>query len=148
MNDNPSIIGYFDGACEPNPGGIASYGATVYKDGVLIWLSSEIIFVKDVSAASNNVAEYAGAIRLFEFLVDNELSEMPIEIRGDSQLVINQLFGTWGINSGRYTRLALKAKEILKKFPNIRGRWIPRQQNTFTDNLSLSAINFFYMSLK
>ena len=29
-------IAYFDGTCQPNPGGTAAYGAVIYKDDELV----------------------------------------------------------------------------------------------------------------
>lgn len=144
MMSQQQIIGYFDGACEPvNPGGIASYGVVVYKNSRIIWISSETVFVKKASETSNQLAEYAGAIRLLKFLIDNGLTDIPVEIRGDSKLVINQLFGAWSINSGYYVSWAFQAKELLNKFSTITGKWIPREQNTFADKLSVEAIKFY-----
>ena len=39
----PKYVAYFAGACEPrNPGGIATYGAIIYKDDEVVWNCSEI----------------------------------------------------------------------------------------------------------
>ena len=133
---------YFDGCCEPkNPGGIASYGAVVYVDGVRIWECSKIFhpIPGRENETSNNVAEYLGFIAILEYLsLENHRICEPssITIFGDSNLVIQQMFGTWRIKKGFYVPLAIKAKKLLETFSRIEGRWIPREQNFIADELS------------
>lgn len=130
---------YFDGACEPkNPGGTPSFGALVMENGVVIW---EIARVHEMTGEStSNVAEYAGLISVLEYFLLNGWNHDEIEVRGDSQLVIQQCFGTWRIKAGAYVALANKAKELLKSFSNIRGRWIARDDNQAADDLSKSVL--------
>lgn len=130
------IEAYFDGCCEPiNPGGTAAYGAVVLIDGVKIWEDSRVFYPSD-GRTSNNIAEYSGFKAILEYLLSKGLNKQPIKICGDSKLVIQQMFGTWRIKQGLYVGLALECRELLKRFPYIRGRWIPREENTVADELS------------
>jgi ribonuclease HI len=134
-----TYIAYFDGACEPvNPGGTASYGAAIYKNGQPIWECSEIYGRGEHT--SNNVAEYAGLIAVLEWLIEHDLCAAEIIVKGDSKLVIEQMFGTWKIKNGRYTELAYRARELLARFTNIQGEWISRDLNDVADALSKSAL--------
>jgi ribonuclease HI len=132
-------IAYFDGACEPiNPGGTASYGAVIYEDDEKVWECSEIYGTGKLM--SNNVAEYAALIAVLEWFADHELLDAEIIVRGDSKLVIEQMFGSWKIKSGLYTELAHKARELLTKFAKIQGEWISRDRNEVADRLSKEAL--------
>jgi len=131
--------GYFDGACEPiNPGGTASYGAVICRGDVVIWEEGKI--VGKGPDISNNVAEYAGLLALLDCLIAMNLSQESITIMGDSKLVINQMWGSWRMNGGLYISVAKKCRERLKLFPNIKGKWIPREQNDHADKMSKDAL--------
>ena len=138
------IKAYFDGCCEPrNPGGTAAYGVHISKDGRLLYKKSEIVMMKNKKHTSNNVAEYAGFIEILDYLKGNGLQNEDIEIMGDSKLVICQMFGDtyrggygWKIKRGFYKPLALCARALMNDFSNLKGRWIPREQNSLADELS------------
>jgi ribonuclease HI len=143
------IEAFFDGCCEPvNPGGTAAYGAVILKDGVRIWETSWIFRpVKGhEGATSNNVAEYSGFQSILIYLLDQGLNEEAIIVHGDSQLVIRQMFGgggfkkKWQIHGGHYAQIAFRCRELLKRFPRIRGEWIPREENTLADELSKAQL--------
>lgn len=134
---------FFDGCCEPvNPGGIASYGAVILKDGKRIWEASEIFYPKKgkEKETSNNVAEYSGFKAILEYLIAKGLNKERITIHGDSMLVLRQMFGTWKIKQGYYVPIALQCKKLLKQFPNITGEWIPRDENSLADELSKAKL--------
>lgn len=138
------IKAYFDGCCEPvNPGGTASYGAVIFKNGERIWDCSEIFYPEQgkEKATSNNVAEYCGFLSILDFLIEHNLHAHACTIYGDSKLVIEQMSGNWRIKKGFYKPVALQAKETLAKFlvtPNL--VWIPREENGLADELSKAEL--------
>jgi ribonuclease HI len=122
------ITVFFDGACEPkNPGGTASYGVIILNNGKEIHRETKIVCKGN--GASNNVAEYNGLINALRWLYARRLQDEEILCKGDSKLVVEQMSGRWGINKGIYVEWALKCKEALKYFTNIKLAWIPREQN-------------------
>jgi ribonuclease HI len=135
---------YFDGACEPvNPGGTATYGAVIFHDRDRVWECSEM-FCPDRGRerqTSNNVAEYSGFLAVLRWFIDQQLTHAQIMVRGDSKLVIRQMFGSWRIKKGLYVPLALEARQMLTQFSNINGRWIPRRRNHLADKLSKAALS-------
>jgi ribonuclease HI len=134
---------FFDGCCEPvNPGGTASYGAVILRDDEVIHVASEIFYPQKGKEreTSNNVAEYSGFRHVLIWLLGQGLNRQCIEIRGDSNLVIEQMFGYWRIKQGFYVPIAKECRELLKQFPNIRGKWIPREQNSLADKLSKAEL--------
>ena len=135
---------FFDGACEPlNPGGTMSCGMIICENGKVIWQHGRIVLPKKEAlkkSSTNNCAEYAALWCLLQELIRRNLKNFKIIIKGDSQLVINQMWGTWGMNAGAYIPLALKCKEFLIQFTNLTGQWIPREENYLADSLSKSAL--------
>ena len=141
---------YFDGCCEPvNPGGTAAYGVAIYNDFQRIWEESRVFVPKAgrERETSNNVAEYSGFIAALDWLLKEKLENESIQVYGDSMLVLCQMlmddptYGIrWKIKKGLYKPLAHKALRLLKKFPNIRGQWIPREENSIADELSKAEL--------
>jgi len=136
--EEPGILAWFDGACEPiNPGGVATFAAIV-KDQDGIVLSKDHGIVGKGKDMSNNLAEYAGARQVLRYLAT--LRPGRVTIHGDSNLVINQLNGKWRIKKGLYLPIAMETKEFLACLRGlgweINFRWIPRVQNEECDALS------------
>jgi len=138
-----NIKAYFDGACEPkNPGGTASFGAVVFKDGKRVWDCSRL-FVPQKGReleTSNNVAEYCGFIAILDWLNLQGWTAEAVIVYGDSKLVIEQMFGHWRIKKGFYVPLAWEAKQKLRNFKRLRGCWIPREENGIADELSKAEL--------
>jgi ribonuclease HI len=142
-SDKMSYTAYFDGACAPiNPGGTAGYGAVIFDRKQSIWDCSGIYHPPKghERETSNNVAEYSGLIAVLQWLTEHGLHEARIRVLGDSELVINQVFGTWRIKRGLYVPLAYQTKALRKPFTNIEGHWIPRSKNTIADRLAKAAV--------
>ena len=134
-----TLIAYFDGACEPvNPGGALGWGVVIFNG------SERLFEVADKRPAAptntNNVAEYLGFLTILDWLETSAYFDNRVIIRGDSKLVINQMFGNWRIKAGAYADFARQAKRRLGRFSNVSGEWIPREQNTVCDDLSKSMI--------
>ncbi len=135
---------YFDGACEPvNPGGTASYGYWIARDGKKIAEGSGI--VGEGEGMTNNVAEYTGVIEGLKRLSELGLRE-PLRIRGDSNLVASMIAKKWGWNRKKTKWVphddALHLKDLLDEaLALLEGReyvieWIPRERNAEADRLS------------
>ena len=130
---------WFDGVCEPkNPGGYGAYGLYIKNSNSV--LLEEGILVGQGKDMSNNVAEYSGFLRALRFFKGKNLHTEEIFVRGDSKLVIMQMFSFWRIKQGLYVKLALKAKEILEDFKKINGQWIPREENEICDKLAKDVL--------
>lgn len=141
---NSTIVGYFDGACEPkNPGGNMGIGACLKIAGVEVFSHSS--FVKAKKDNSNNVAEYMAFETLLDWLQSNDVQQTKIHICGDSKLVIEQMQGHWQIKFGFYVPYALRCKEKMKGLRENNKlsfvlQWIPRTQNSYADELSKSEL--------
>jgi ribonuclease HI len=132
------ILAWFDGACEPvNPGGTASFGVIVKVEDGTVLLREHGVVGKG-KAMSNNVAEYAGVLRILKYLASRPPGR--VTIRGDSNLVINQLNGRWHVRKGLYRSIAIETTDLLAHLRGLGWQisfcWIPREQNEECDALS------------
>jgi ribonuclease HI len=70
---------------------------------------------------------------------NNYNNNQKIIIRGDSQLVINQIKGKYKVRAVKIIPLYQKVKSLLSKFKDIKIEWIPRDKNEEADGLSNKA---------
>ena len=129
---------YFDGLCRPkNPGGVATYGYLIYRDGEKI--KSGYGVIGSGAGMTNNVAEYSALKQAAEWVSQNG-PDNEIVIKGDSQLVIHQMNGTWQIKSATSKKFVPEIRRLLEG-RKIQYIWIPREQNVEADELSNLAYN-------
>jgi ribonuclease HI len=130
---------YFDGACSDN-------GSRNADTGLGYWVYDEesreelLRCSRYGGKGTNNTAEYKALIEVLECLAALKLVDREVLVQGDSNLVINQVFGTWKCNQVHLIPLRDKVRELLSGFSNIRGQWIPREQNKLADELSKEGI--------
>ncbi len=128
------IIVHFDGSCDPNPGGICTYGFVVHRDGRILHEGHGQAAPRG-PGATNNVAEYTGCIRALEWLAGQGLAG-PVTMRGDSELVIRQLKGEYRVRSPLLGPLYRRAVDLIAGFPELHLEWVPREQNAEADRLA------------
>jgi ribonuclease HI len=134
------LVVHFDGLCEPkNPGGVATFGFTVERDGRPVHEESGLAARPYSEEATNNVAEYTGVLRALEWLVAEGLEKERVLVRGDSDLVIKQLNGEYKVKSPLLAPLHRKARELALRFPSLRFEWVPREKNRQADALTNRA---------
>lgn len=124
---------YFDGLCRPkNPGGVATFGYLIYQDGKKV--KSGYGMIGSGAGMTNNVAEYSALKQAAEWLISYG-GDDEVVIKGDSQLVIHQMNGTWQVTSATSKKYV---PEILRLLEGRKTRfiWIPREQNIEADELS------------
>ncbi len=124
---------YTDGGARGNPGPGAC--ACVIEDsaGKLRLLSGKYLGI-----TTNNAAEYQGVILAFEELVkikENLASDIKLEFRLDSSLVVNQLNGIYKVKDKNIRAQVLRIRQLEAVFPNLSYRYIPREQNKTADAL-------------
>ena len=128
-----NFIMNFDGCSKGNPG-LAGVGAVIYSLDDEIW-SGSLFLGKN---ATNNQSEYTGLIFGLQQAIDMKIKTLMV--KGDSQLVINQMTGKYKCNSENIIELYKKAKELEKKFENIYFVHVLRHLNKRADQLSNDAI--------
>ncbi|PSF37551.1 hypothetical protein C7H19_10320 [Aphanothece hegewaldii CCALA 016] len=125
MNKQTTPILYFDGGSRGNPG-IAAGAAVIQLPKKESYIVSD--FMK---YATNNEAEYTGLVIGLEKA--QQLGIKILEVRGDSQLVINQVNGLWKVKSENLQGLYNKARRLISQFNKINISWIPRKDNHLAD---------------
>jgi ribonuclease HI len=129
----------FDGACAPpKGGGVATYGIHIEGAGYLYEECG--LAVRPFSErATNNVAEYVAAIRALEWLVQHGYAG-EVVLRGDSQLVIRQMQGTYEVRAEHLRAYHEHLRGLARKFRHVEFRWVPREENPRADALSKRAL--------
>ncbi len=130
---------HFDGACEPaRGGGVATFGYTIEGGG--FDLEDSGLAVRPYSENStNNVAEYSGAIQALERLRGLGYTG-PVEVYGDSQLVIRQMLGEYAVKAVHLQSYHDWLARLARDFERVTWTWVPREQNTRADALSKEAL--------
>ena len=124
----------FDGGSRGNPG-YAGSGSVIYYKGNEIWNRS--IYLGDNH--TNNYAEYCGLI--YGLIGAKELQIKNLQVQGDSKIIINQVNGTFKVNSESLKPLYNTAKQEIKYFENINFQHIYRNMNKRADKLANIAMD-------
>ena len=130
-----SILLHVDGASRGNPGP-AGIGIVIRKGdgGPILREISEYI-----GRATNNVAEYRALLRALDEA--RALGADGVEVRSDSNLLINQLIGTYKVKSPDLAPLYVDAVQRLRTFAKWSARHVPRSHNAAADALANRAID-------
>jgi ribonuclease HI len=133
---------YFDGLCQPiNPGGISCYAFVVKSGGRTIHSDYGVAGEPFSEDSTNNVAEYTALAKALEWLLANNLGSTKVEIKSDSQLIVNQLTGDYKVKAKRIISLYKQVLLLKSKFKEIHINWIPREKNKEADKLTTKAYN-------
>lgn len=125
---------YADGASRGNPGP-ASFGAVVFDES-----GRELHRVAErIGRATNNVAEYRGAIAGLEAAI--ALGARRVELRLDSELVVRQLQGRYRVRHPDLRKLFVRTQELRRKLEFLEARSIPRERNRLADSLANHALD-------
>jgi ribonuclease HI len=140
-------VAQFDGGIRGgNPGGQPTYGVSFTCKDKIIHECSGIITDPDLPL-TNNVAEWMGmkAALMYAYMWKEDWKEL--EIRGDSQLVINQMSGVYAVNSDHLKPIhasCLKIYEALRFKGNVvRFKWNRRDKNKRADLLAGKAYDVY-----
>lgn len=130
---------HFDGACEPpRGGGIATYGFTV-EGGGFAHDERGLAVRPGAPHATNNVAEYTGAIRALEWLRARGFRGTVLLV-GDSQLVLRQATGEYAVHAEHLRAYRERLLALVGEFSDVQFRWVPRAENARADALTKLAI--------
>lgn len=134
------VVMHFDGACT-NTAKDGNIGIGVYA-----YYSDEpqqhlFEISKPFGIGTNNEAEYTSLIVGLTELVNRKFNKGIVEVKGDSKLVINQVNNVYATNEFRMYQYRNKVQEMMEKyFPNITLVHIPREENSYADELATRNI--------
>ena len=123
------ITAYFDGGARGNPGP-AGYGVHIVDDQGNV-LSEQH---GSLGVATNNVAEYHGLIAALQWAVEHDLKSLTV--RGDSQLIVEQMRGNYRVKHEGLKPLYLQARMLVMQIGDVRFEHVRREQNRDADRLS------------
>ncbi len=130
------IIAHTDGGSRGNPGpaAIGVYIKTLDKKyGVAI------------GVATNNDAEYQAvifALKKIKQLVGSEnAAHTSVEIRSDSQLIVNQLSGTFKLKEEGLWKYFIDIWNRRQDFASVSFVYVPREENAVADALVNEALD-------
>lgn len=128
------MIGYIDGCCKGNPGPAGIGGHGKFDDGFTFK------FYCCIGESTNNEAEYRALIEMLEQIIASADRLNPSEriiIRSDSQLVVNQMEGSYQVKNPRILKLYTKANELISCLSNkVFFEKVSRKDNELADNLA------------
>jgi len=127
------VIIYTDGMSKGNPGP-ASIGALICaNDGCEMVTISQAI-----GRATNNQAEYMAVIAALKMA--KELGAREVELRSDSELVVNQINGDYMVKNARLVGLHQEVMHLMEEFDRFNAVSIPREENKTADRLAAKAL--------
>ena len=139
VGDEGTVVVHFDGACQRVGGrSYATYGFTLDGLGPSVE-GAGLAVPPGAGHATNNVAEYSGAICALERLL-GEGFRGQVVLRGDSQLVIRQMTGEYRVEAKHLRAYHERLHQLVREFTLVRFEWVPREENTRADALSKQAL--------
>jgi len=128
----------FDGSAKPNPG-VGGSGYVLYNGSGQVLESTSIEIIDD-DRVTNNQAEYAALVWGMECAIQYNIKTLLV--KGDSQLVIDQMNGHKNVNSERMKPLYQQAKWLEEgKFSKVRYEHIYRDSNCAADEMANEGSN-------
>ncbi|MDR0504477.1 MAG: reverse transcriptase-like protein [Bifidobacteriaceae bacterium] len=131
----PVLVIEADGGSRGNPGP-AAYGVVIKERSTM---RVRAAFGDYIGIATNNVAEYSGLLAGVQAALTLR-PDASLDIRLDSQLVIEQMTGGWKIKSPSLRVLATQVSAALEGV-TASFRWVPRAANTRADALANQAMD-------
>lgn len=129
--DVATDYGQFDGSADPNPGGRMGWGWHLTINGEDLPSGSGEEQPKPDN--TNNSAEYMGLIALLKDYIARG-GHGPLEVRGDSQLVIKQVTGVYSIGKPHLWVLADRVHSLVEQISGgVTFQWVPREKNEKAD---------------
>jgi len=134
MNRDFELIIYTDGGARGNPGP-AAIGAVV----------GDKQYGEAIGKATNNIAEYKAvifALKKAKQLVGKEKSaKTKVEVRSDSELLVNQLNGDYKIKEEDFFPLFIEIWNLKQDFAAVVFKHIPREENRLADKMVNQALD-------
>lgn len=123
----------FDGGSRGNPGPSGA-GYVLYDD------EKEIAYgYHYIGVATNNIAEYTGLILGLRAAISRGIERLVV--KGDSQLILNQVQCVWSVSAHGLLPLCKEAKQLLSQFPDSSIQHVRREHNKRADALANQAMN-------
>jgi ribonuclease HI len=147
MSSHTHVI-FADGLTEPNPHGVAAWG-WVLTDSDGRQVASDKGGTPPTTGATCNATEYTAMGKALRHLSERLAADPKfrtgyagVVCRSDSQLLVNQILGTWATKQPHLQRLQGRCRELIEtltSFGPFAIEWVRREQNDVADRLSREA---------
>ena len=128
----PAVV-KFDGGTRPDNPGPSAIGYIVETDD---WTEEGS---DHIGESTNNRAEYHALIRGLEVASEKECTD--VKTRGDSELVVKQVRGEYGVNKPKLRPLHERVQKLADEFEQFEIQYIPREKNREADALVEQAFS-------
>jgi len=139
------VIIYCDGGARNNPGPAAVGVIVAGLRGLNADLRGKREYSEFIGQATNNEAEYRAvifALKKVKQLIGKEKSKnSKIEIKSDSELLINQLNGQYKIKEKNLVPLFIEIWNLKQDFADTEFVQVPREKNKEADRLVNQELN-------
>ena len=139
------VIIYCDGGARNNPGPAAVGVIVADLRGLNADLRWKREYSEFIGQATNNEAEYRAvifALKKVKQLIGKEKSKnSKIEIKSDSELLINQLNGQYKIKEKNLVPLFIEIWNLKQDFADTEFVQVPREKNKEADRLVNQELN-------
>ena len=136
MSSHTPFVIYTDGGSRGNPGPSAI--------GVFV-PDRDKRYGEYIGEGTNNTAEYQAivfALKKAKSLLGSHIAQQTIiEIRSDSQLVVNQLSGMFKLKEPELFPHFISIWNLKQEFKQVHFIHIPREQNTIADRMVNEALD-------
>ena len=124
--------GWFDGSARPNPGQLGIGARLQAPGGACIDVS------RAAGKGDSTLAEYLALIALLEqaAIAAVAVPGLQLIVRGDSQVVINDISGTTRLRHPAFAPYRQRAMALMAALPAVTLRWVPRHRNAAADLLA------------
>jgi ribonuclease HI len=129
-----TALAYADGASRGNPGPAAFGCVYALDDGTVLCGEGEFI-----GPATNNVAEYRGALACLQRLLHWDVRRAIVRL--DSQLVVRQMLGEYRVKNTQLAVLYAQAQKLVGQFEAVDFQHVPRAENALADRLANHALD-------
>lgn len=103
-------------------------GNTLFKEGM-----------KLEGRVTVNEAEYSAII--FGLYNARQLGATEVDVRSDSQLVVNQLMGNWSVKQSHLNDYIAEVRLETDQFNEVTFTWVPRTQNQHADQIAREILD-------
>jgi ribonuclease HI len=124
-----TYTGGFDGSAIPNPGKMKIGGYIDDPSGNRIFK-----FSREIGDGTNNIAEYAALLTLVKEARRRGIKK--ISIKGDSQLIVNQVTGIWKAKDYRMRNYKSRVLHVLESMEEWELIHVVRKYNKQADDLT------------
>lgn len=120
--DSSELKIYTDGASRGNPGDSAWGYVILDEQENSITTQSGYI-----GRSTNNQAEYFAVIRALQRA--KELTQSKVHLHSDSQLLVNQVTGSWKVKDDELQRLYRRVRSLIDQFKEVNFTHLPRENS-------------------